>query len=205
MVDALRARELDVIVYDARGHGASEGSSTLGDLEEHDVAAAVRCAEERTDRIVVVGASMGAIAALRFASRPRPSIAGVVALSCPARWSLPFTVRGIAAALLTRTPPGRALASRVMRVRISGAWNQPAPPHELIAQVSAPVAVIHGTHDSFIPPTSAHELYEHAPDPRSLLIVDEMGHAFSDAAVEPVCDAVEWALATSGPGRRLAG
>jgi pimeloyl-ACP methyl ester carboxylesterase len=172
-----------VIVYDARGHGSSEGSCTLGDLEEHDVAAAVRCAEERTDRVVIVGASMGAIAALRFASRPLPSIAGVVVLSCPARWSLPLTARGIAAALLTRTPPGRALAARAMRV----------------------LAVIHGACDSFIPPAAAHELYAHAPEPRSLLIVDEMGHAFSDAAVDPVCDAVEWALTTSGPGRRLAG
>src|SRR5204863_297146 len=38
---ALQAAGFDVVSYDARGHGASEGECTLGDLERHDVAAAV--------------------------------------------------------------------------------------------------------------------------------------------------------------------
>src|SRR5689334_3979475 len=47
----------DVITYDARGHGTSEGESTLGDAEQHDVAAAVEMARERTPDVVLVGAS----------------------------------------------------------------------------------------------------------------------------------------------------
>jgi alpha-beta hydrolase superfamily lysophospholipase len=192
----LRARGLDVIAYDARGHGGSGGASTLGDLEAHDVAAGVMLAEQRTDRVVVVGASMGAIAVLRFASRS-DSVAGVVAVSSPARWVLPRTPKAFAAALMTRTGAGRAIAARALRVRIASKWTDPAPPVDLVAQLSCPVAFVHGAADSFIPPSAARELYEHANDPRTIDIVEGMGHAFSDAALQPVCDAVEWAISES--------
>lgn len=197
--EALRARGLDVIAYDARGHGGSGGSSTLGDLEEHDVAAAVGLARQRTERVIVVGASMGAIAVLRFASS-HSSIAGVVAVSCPARWVLPRTPKAFLAALMTRTAAGRLIAARAMGVRIARAWTDAVPPIDLIAGLPGPVAIVHGSADSFIPIGAAYELYEHASEPRSLRIVEGMGHAFSTAALEPVCEAVEWAIATSGAG-----
>ena len=76
----------DVVSYDARGHGRSTGESTLGDLEQHDVAAAVALARTRSSDVVLVGASMGAIAALRYAATD-PELRGVVAVSCPARWT----------------------------------------------------------------------------------------------------------------------
>src|SRR5438105_55112 len=110
LADALHADDLDVITYDARGHGDSPGESTLGDHEQHDVEAAVGLARERTSRVVVVGASMGAIAALRYAVTDG-ELAGVVTLSCPAGWSLPRNLRGVLAAAMTRTRMGR-LATR---------------------------------------------------------------------------------------------
>src|SRR4051794_24564826 len=57
---AMQARGFDVLAYDARGHGSSGGICTLGDLERHDVAAAVTRARESGLPVVVVGASMGA-------------------------------------------------------------------------------------------------------------------------------------------------
>jgi alpha-beta hydrolase superfamily lysophospholipase len=191
--EGLWARGLDVIAYDARGHGGSGGTSTLGDLESHDVAAAVLLAEQRTNRVVVVGASMGAIAVLRYASRS-DALAGIVAVSSPARWVLPRTPKAFAAALMTRTTAGRAIAARALRVRIARAWTDPTPPVELVRRLNRPVAIVHGSADSFIPVAAAHELYEHANEPRSLCIVQGMGHAFSEAALQPVYDAVEWAL-----------
>ena len=41
VAERLQACGLDVVAYDARGHGQSGGEATLGDLERHDVAAAV--------------------------------------------------------------------------------------------------------------------------------------------------------------------
>ncbi len=87
-----------------------------------------------------------------------------------------------------------------MRVRISRAWTNPVPPVELVSRVSAPVAIIHGVADSFIPVTAAHDLYAHAPEPRRLRLVDGMGHAFSERSLVPIGDAVDWALAPTGSG-----
>jgi uncharacterized protein len=196
MAEAIFDDGLDVVTYDARGHGGSPGESTLGDREEHDVSAAVATARERTPAVVVVGASMGAIAALRYAATD-PELAGVVALSCPAAWRLPRSARGGLAALMTRTPPGRSLTRRLTGVRVAAKWMNPAPPIELVREVRSPVAFVHGGADKFIAPSDAHALYDAANTPRRLEIVPEMGHAFGPASVRPVLAALHWTLEQS--------
>jgi alpha-beta hydrolase superfamily lysophospholipase len=194
VADALHADDLDVLTYDARGHGDSPGESTLGDHERHDVDAAVAFASERTERVVLVGASMGAIAALRCAATD-DRLAGVVTVSCPAAWRLPRNVRGVLAAAMTRTRVGRRATSRLVGVRVASRWTQPAPPNELVGQLRVPVAFVHGTDDRFISVRDAAELWQAAPEPRRLTVVRGMGHAFEPAAVDAVRSGVEWALA----------
>jgi len=196
VADALHARDLDVITYDARGHGGSGGQCTLGDLEEHDVAAAVGAARERGAPVVVVGASMGAIAVLRHAAHDS-DVLGAVVVSSPARWTLPRNARSVLAALLTRTAPGRALASRYLRVSLASRWTSPEPPVELVARVDGPVAIVHGAADKFIPVEAAREMHAAATEPRRLTIVPGMGHAYEARAVAPIVEAVEWVLATA--------
>lgn len=185
---------LDVVTYDARGHGSSDGESTLGDHEQHDVAAAVAVARERTDRVVLVGASMGAIAALRYAVTD-PDLAGLVAVSCPAEWKLPRNARGVLAAAMTRTPIGRRVMSRLSGVRIAGRWTNPAPPLALVPGLAVPVAFVHGATDRFIEVRDAALLHDAAPEPKRLEIVPDMGHAFGPLAIERICDVVSWTLA----------
>lgn len=194
IAEALHANDLDVITYDARGHGASGGESTLGDAERHDVAAAVAAARRRSDRVVTVGASMGAIAVLRHAAED-PDLAGVVSISCPSRWRLPLNVVGILSALMTRTRPGRAFASRFARVRIAARWARPAPPIDLVSSIRSPLALVHGRKDRFIGVCDAQELYASATGPRSLVLVEGMGHAFGIAAIASIVAAVDWTLA----------
>src|SRR5207248_8073257 len=124
---------LHVVSYDARGHGQSEGDCTLGDLERLDVAAAVASARRHSPRIVLVGASMGAIAVLRYAVTDA-DLAGVVSVSSPAAWRVPRTARCLLAARLPRTPPGRWLAARLSTLRISLRWSNPDPPRRLPAR-----------------------------------------------------------------------
>ncbi|MEZ5169121.1 MAG: alpha/beta fold hydrolase [Acidimicrobiia bacterium] len=193
---ALNGAGFDVITYDARGHGGSEGESTLGDLEEHDVAAAVAEARTRSDSVVLVGASMGGIAVLRYAAT-HAGIAGLVSVSTPARFTLPRTPTAVLTAGMTRTRVGRRLASRYLRVQIAADWNDPDPPIDLIGRVSAPVAILHGERDRFIPPAAAEELYERAREPRRVTIVEHMGHAFDDASTPAIVDAVDWALSAT--------
>ena len=191
--DVLHADGFDVVTYDARGHGASDGESTLGDHEQHDVAAAVELARQRSDRIVLVGASMGAIATLRYAVTD-PQLAGAVAVSCPARWRLPRNARGVLAAAMTRTPPGRRLMFRLSGVRIANRWTNPTPPIDLVPALAVPTVFVHGTDDRFIPVHDAALLAAATPEPRRITVVRGMGHAFEPSAIEPIREAIEWAL-----------
>jgi pimeloyl-ACP methyl ester carboxylesterase len=194
VADRLAALGLDVVGYDARGHGGSGGECTLGDQERHDVAAAVDVALAQSPVVVLVGASMGAIAALRHAADD-PRVAGVVTVSSPARWRLPRTLRTVLAAAVTQTAPGRWLAARHLNVRLARGWNRPEPPEALVRRIRVPLAIVHGQDDRFISAAEAPVLARAAAGPCRLVVVPGMGHAFGDAAVPAVADAVEWVLA----------
>jgi pimeloyl-ACP methyl ester carboxylesterase len=193
VAESLHEQGFDVVSYDARGHGRSDGESTLGDLEQHDVAAAVALARQRTPDVVLVGASMGAIAVLRYAATD-PELRGVVSVSCPARWTLPVNPAALAAAVMTRTPVGRAFLARMVKVRVARRWTNPEPPVELARQLEVPLAVVHGTSDRFIPMKAAYELYANGPQQRALDLVPRMGHAYDDLATDAIGRGVTWAL-----------
>src|SRR5262249_16749633 len=101
MATALQRAGYVVVVGDLRGHGESGGRRPLGDDERLDVEAMVEAARKEHERVVLVGASMGAIAVLRHAANDH-AIDGVVIVSCPARWQL-VSVRSAIAALVTQT------------------------------------------------------------------------------------------------------
>lgn len=184
-----------VISYTGRGHGESGGLCTLGDLERHDVEAAVEAARAHGDRVVLIGASMGAIAVLRHAATHGVEVDGVVTVSSPAEWSVPRTLQSAGAALLTQLSLGRWLAKRFLDVRLAGTWSKPSPPVELAAAIRAPHVVVHGTADRFIHWSAASRLHDAAAEPTRLVLVEGMGHAYaleSHAAIE---DALGWVLA----------
>jgi len=194
VAEQLAGAGLEVVGYDARGHGQSGGEATLGDLERFDVAAATTVAREATDPIVLVGASVGAIAALRHVASAPGTVAGIVTVSCPARWRLPRNARGLTSAAMTQTSLGRWAARRYVGVRIARNVQRPAPPIDLVNRVGAPVAVIHGRADPFIPSADATALHGAARDPRRLELVDGMGHAFEAPSIEPILGAIDWIL-----------
>ena len=194
VAEQLAGAGLEVVGYDARGHGQSGGEATLGDLERFDVAAATTVAREATDPIVLVGASVGAIAALRHAASVPGTVAGIVTVSCPARWRLPRNARGLTSAAMTQTRLGRWAARRYVGVRIARNIQRPPPPIDLVGRVGVPIAVIHGRADPFIPAADATALHGAARDPRRLELVDGMGHAFEAPSIEPILGAVDWIL-----------
>lgn len=191
VADAVFEAGFDVVSYDCRGHGESGGSCTLGDLEQHDVAAAVRLASTSSDRIALVGASMGGIAVLRYAAAD-PSLVAVVTVSSPAVWKLPRSPQGLLAAALTRTPPGRWIAATRLGVRLASSWTASEPPVNLVPKLDVPLAVIHGAADRFIAPEQAHLLAEAATGPCRLDVVDGMGHAYEPAAIPAILEALDW-------------
>jgi len=73
-----------VFAFDLRGHGFSEGRQNHGRAAA-DLAAAVRAVRAVGARkVVVIGASLGGIAALVAAPSLRPAVAGIVSVSGPA-------------------------------------------------------------------------------------------------------------------------
>ena len=195
VAEVLRSDGHQVLSYTARGHGESEGQCTLGDLEHLDVEVAVGLARRSADRVVLVGASMGAIAVLRHASRQAPE--GVVTVSSPAEWNLPRTVQSAGAAVLTQTRTGRWIARRALRVRLSDRWTDPVPPVDLARIIDAPLAIIHGHQDAFIRSDEARKLYAASPDPRRIELVEGMGHAYATGSIPVIRECVGWALSTS--------
>jgi pimeloyl-ACP methyl ester carboxylesterase len=194
VADQLREQQYDVVSYDARGHGTSAGFSTLGNLERHDVEAAVTAAHAKSLPIVLVGASMGAIAVLRHAAE-KPDVAGVVTISAPARWEVPRTLRSLLAVGLTQTRAGRALTARRLGARVSPKWVWSEPPISLVGHIDVPIAFIHGARDRFILPRASAELYERANEPRRLEIVPGMGHAYDHIGTPAIYGAIDWVLA----------
>lgn len=194
--DALVEDGFSVLTFDLRGHGDSEGLCTLGDLEEHDVAAVVDLARTEHDRVVLVAASMGAVAALRYAAGSAERIEGVVAVSSPAAWRIPLTPRGWLSTLLTRTPPGRRfLASR--NIRVARKWTGPEAPLALVERIDAPVAFIHGHRDRWIHPMASLELHRVTREHRRLELVSGMGHAFDPKGIPAIRAALAWILTVS--------
>jgi pimeloyl-ACP methyl ester carboxylesterase len=176
-----------VVTYDARGHGSSGGTCTLGKLEGLDVAAIVKWAGASASQLVLVGASMGALAALAYAA-DNPSLTGVVTISSPGDWRLPIHFRSLLTAGLARTRPGRRWAKRKMNVRI-GPWAAPESARSLLQAVGCPVVVVHGSADPIIPRRfSLADGLTEGPL-RELVVVPRMGHAFDPIGLGPICDA----------------
>jgi pimeloyl-ACP methyl ester carboxylesterase len=158
--------------------------------------------------VVLVGVSMGAIAVFCYvgsmaaedrspvtpAGGGEAPIAGVVAVSAPARWRMSPSLVGLAILGLTRTKVGRWFMLHRLGVRINIGWALPDPPLSAIGQVGVPVAVVHGRRDRLIRAGEARVLFDGAAEPRRLDVVARMGHGIDDAAREAVVSAIDWVM-----------
>jgi len=150
LAERLQDTNREVVSYDARGHGESGGTCTLGNLEHLDVAAAAEWAKKRGVPTVLVGASLGGIAVLGYAST-HAELDGVVVVSSPAEWRIPTQTAGCADSRSRSNetrPVGRGPAH--------GRPDQPevaddGAPRVLADRVACPLAVVHGRRDALIP------------------------------------------------------
>jgi pimeloyl-ACP methyl ester carboxylesterase len=163
--------------FDFRGHGASGGISTLGDLEVEDLEAVARAVREHGHgTVVVIGASMGGSVAIRHAGLKR-GVEGVIVVSAPSTWTKPTLTRARVMARLIRTRPGRAALQRY-GTRVGPVTSRSTPPIELAPLISPiPVAVVHGGRDRYIPASEAHLLFDALKEPKRFVELPWLPHA----------------------------
>lgn len=157
----LAARGLDVLIFDYRGYGRSEGEP-VGERElyadadaAYDFMTKERGVAPRS--VVLYGQSLGTAAAIDLASRREcgalvaesglSSAADMAGAMMP--W-LPRFVRGLTKSKLDS-------ASK-------------------IARVSCPVLVVHGGRDDLIPVEQGRRLFDAAREPKQLKIIEGAGH-----------------------------
>jgi uncharacterized protein len=185
---ALWRRGANVLLFDHRGRGSSEGAfMSLGYFETLDAFAAVGYALSRApgSPVGLIGYSMGAAVALMAVARDE-RVGAVVADS-------PFaSERGLIEALLRKQmgplhPPVVALAERLLSYNP----GKVAPLREVAKIAPRASLFVHGLLDETCDPNDSLRLYEAAGDPKELWLLEEAGHCgayFADR--EAYCERV---------------
>lgn len=176
-----------VIAIDMRGHGASEGSSTVGQEEPRDVDAAVaRARELGYRRVVTVGFSLGGSTVIRQAAEGAHLPDAVVSVSAAAFWNYRGTSIMRLVHHLFLTGHGRMFLRYGRGTRITSTpWPEPwpDPPHIAAQHIAVPLLVVHGDRDHYFPVEHAQAIVRgaqaHEASDVELRIVSGMAHAES--------------------------
>ncbi|HXJ66888.1 MAG TPA: alpha/beta fold hydrolase [Actinomycetota bacterium] len=171
------AERCAVYAFDFRGHGGSDGETTFGGLEIHDVAAVVSLARAEGHRpVATVGFSMGGVAVIRHAALLGGADA-VVAISAPARWTGHDSASVRRMAWLAGSVRGRRFG-RAFGVRIAEDLGTPEAPGDVVDRIApVPLLVVHGRDDHYFDEEEAWRLYRRAGEPKALWLATRFGHA----------------------------
>jgi dipeptidyl aminopeptidase/acylaminoacyl peptidase len=184
---ALRDSGFNVLIFDGRAHGHSEGRYvTYGFHERRDVEAVIEwlIREKKIDRnlIGLAGESMGAAISLQVAAH-NPWIRAVWADS-------PFaSLQRVAQEFVRRTTrlPGVMLApvlwTTLQVANYRGKFDvKTVDPLALAAQIKCPVAIVHGTEDTLISTEHSQNIYDALGGKKELWFVQGARHARSARA-----------------------
>jgi uncharacterized protein len=164
------AKGYDVIAYDSRAHGRSDGDRcTYGFYEKQDLRSVIEQAGA-TD-VVLIGQSLGAAVALQAAAI-EPRVRAVVAAST---FSDLRTIATERAAVLFF--PTFAIQSALDRTGHDGRFAvDDASPERAAKDIRAPVFLIHGANDSDTSPEHSRRVFEALRARKRLAIVPDAGH-----------------------------
>lgn len=157
----------NVFAFDYRGYGRSEGSPSREGVIA-DARAAYRYArtipEVDPERIVLFGQSMGGQLAIHAALDAQPP-AAVIAEATYASYAdhLFDKMAQITFASIFRWPMWLIASD-------TGSADQ------VVAHLKSPLLIIHGTHDKGVRPHHSERLYQLAPDPKQLWLVENAQH-----------------------------
>lgn len=159
----------DVLLYDSRAQGESEGEAcTYGVLERRDLVKALDVVGARSS--VLFGSSLGGAVALEAAPLDR-RVKGVIAQS--AFSDLETIVRERAPFFATRIEVEKALALAEAGGHFRAAE---ASPQQAALQIRVPVLLLHGANDRETPPSHSQRILGALAGPKRLILVPGAGH-----------------------------
>jgi len=178
----LRQAGFNILVFDGRGHGNSEGRYvTYGFYERRDVESAIewliRVKRINSNRVGLAGESMGAAIALQVAAH-QPRIRAVWADS-------PFaSLRRITQEFLSRVTrlPGALLNPvlwpAIQMANYRGKFDiHSVDPLAVASEIKCPVYLVHGTADQLIATAHSENIYHALGGEKSLWFVEGARHA----------------------------
>jgi pimeloyl-ACP methyl ester carboxylesterase len=172
ITERFNARGFDVVAYDSRAHGESDGNAcTYGFFEKQDLRRVLDTIDPRG--IVLVGTSLGAAVALQEAAED-PRVTAVVAaetfsdlrIIAAERAPFFFTKGIIAKALRLAEQQGHFVVDDVS-------------PRAAASRITAPVLLIHGAKDRETALEHSRRVFEALNGPKRFIIVPEAGHNHS--------------------------
>lgn len=165
----------NVLVFDLRGHGQSDGDyTTLGLTEPDDVSTAVAFARSRDPGpIALLGYSMGGALAVEAGARDA-SVSAVIEDSGYGSLENVYRAGFQRVTGLPAMPFGLplvAIGQVDLRMQLSG-----VRPVLDAARLNKPLLAIVGTADRVVPPSEGLDLFHAAPGPKQLLVIPGAGH-----------------------------
>ena len=160
-IDAMQRRGFDLLLYNYRGYGKSEGTTLSEATLVLDGRAALRyLTEERgiaPGSIALVGISLGAAVAVDLAT------------SSPCR---AVVLIGAFASLKQAAKYARPWIPDFLLDHLESPFDTVGK----VAGVNCPVLLVHGESDKIFPLFQAEEIYQAAPLPKRLIVVPDAGH-----------------------------
>lgn len=178
VVRRLGRKGLDVVAYDSRRHGASEGDTcTYGYFEKADLRRVIDTLD--SGPVVLFGTSLGAAVALQEAANDQ-RVTAVIAVEVFS--DLRTIARERAPFFLTESTMRKAFEVAEAR---GGFDIDSVSPVEAARSIRAPVLLIHGAADVETPPAHSQRVLAALAGPKRLILVPQAGHnrSLSDPGV----------------------
>ena len=168
--------EFDVVVFDFRGHGLSQGLFYWTSREYLDLLAVVEFANNHYAKTGVIGFSLGAATSIIAASKTE-HIDSILAISAPSEFEkidYRFWKADIKNELLyTLFGKGR----RGNGVRPGPFWFKKEKPLDVVSKLHTPIFYLHGDKDWVVDHWHSEKLYNHTAGFKRLNIIKNGPHA----------------------------